>query len=125
MALSTFEQLREIALTFPEVDQKTSHGARCFFVLDKIAFTYFHENHRNDGRVSIWCPAGLEVQENRIAKAPEIFFKPATSKSGHFSGWVGMYLDVPDEDSVDWRTVQNLLEVTYHRVAPEWLVNEL
>ena len=35
-------------------DERFSHGAPCFFVQDTRAVCYYHDNHRGDGRISLW-----------------------------------------------------------------------
>lgn len=125
MNQTSFERLREIAVAFPEVDEKQSHGARCFFILDRIAYLYYHENHRNDGRTSIWVPAGTQIQQQLVSTNREVYFKPTPGKSGQFNTWVGMYLDVPSPDKVQWQDVEELLDMTYREIAPRWLLDDL
>ena len=51
MATLELDRVRAIALALPEVTERLSHGATCFFVRDKRPLCYFHDHH-NDDRVS-------------------------------------------------------------------------
>jgi hypothetical protein len=66
---SDLERLREVALALPEVSERLSHGAMCFFVRGKKPLCYFHDHH-NDDRVSLWCPAPPGVQEQLVTAEP-------------------------------------------------------
>jgi hypothetical protein len=119
------DRLRRIALALPEVNERTSHGEPCFFVRDKRPLCYLHDDHNGDGRVSLWCPAALGVQEEMVRAAPNRFFAPPTSASGVFSGWLGVYLDTFGSSKVDWGEVTAIVEDAYRHVAPKTLVAEL
>ncbi len=93
--------MRRIALALPEVTEQVTHGAIGFFVR-KRPVCYYHDNHRGDGRVSIWCPAPPGAQDELVNAEPRRFFRPPTSASGAFSSWLGMYLDEVGEAAVDW-----------------------
>jgi hypothetical protein len=45
MGKGEFNRLREIALALPEVNERLSHGAPCFFVQDKRPLCYYHDHH--------------------------------------------------------------------------------
>ena len=119
------DQIREIALALPEVNERVSHGAICFFVQDKRPVCYFHDNHRGDGRISLWCPAPPGVQEELVAGEPERFFKPPTSARGTFSDWLAVYLDTSSANRVDWHEIAAVIEDAYRLVAPKQLIAEL
>jgi len=103
VGMSELERVREIALALPEVSERLSHGATCFFVRDKRPLCYFHDHH-NDDRVSLWCPVPPGVQEALVASEPKRFFKPPTSASGTFSDWLGIFVDTSGDDAVDLMT---------------------
>ena len=121
MATLTLDRVRAIALALPDVTERLSHGATCFFVRDKRPLCYFHDHH-NDDRVSLWCPAAPGVQEALVASEPTRFFKPLTSASGTFSDWLGVFLDHAD---VDWDEIAEILEDAFRLVAPAAAVAEL
>jgi hypothetical protein len=119
------EHVRAIALALPSVTERVSHGEPCFFVQDKRALCYFHDNHRGDGRVSLWCPAPPGVPAELTASEPHRFFQPAPSASGVFGGWLGVYLDTDGDDRVDWNEIAEFLEDAFRAVAPKHLIAQL
>jgi hypothetical protein len=125
MGKSEFDRVREIALALPEVNERFSHGAPCFFIRDKRPLCYYHHDHRGDGRISLWCPAPPGVQEALVSAEPERFFEPPISARGTFSGWLGVFLDTSGEDEVDWNEIAAILEEAFRNVAPKRLVADL
>ena len=119
------DRLRRIVLGLPEVNERLSHGAICFFVRDTRPLCYFHDNHRGDGRVSLWCPAPAGAQEELVGSEPARFFAPTPSAKGTFSDWLGVYLDTTGANKVDWNEVAAILEEAFRMVAPKRLVAEL
>jgi hypothetical protein len=87
--------VREICLGLPEASERPSHGEPTFFVRKKV-FAMFANNHHNDGRIAVWCPAPLGIQAMLIEAEPEKFFKPPYVG---VRGWIGIHLDcVRDEE---------------------------
>src|SRR3954447_3222710 len=82
MGTRQFERVRKIALALPEVGERFSHGEPCFFIRDKRPLCYYHDNHRGDGRISLWCPAPKGVAANLASAEPERFFEPIPSAGG-------------------------------------------
>ena len=119
------DRVRKIALALPEVDERLSHGALCFFVREKRPVCYYHDNHRHDGRISLWCPAPPGVPEEVVAAEPERFFHPPMSATGTFSNWLGVYLDTTGKNRVDWDEIAAIVEDAYRLVAPKQLVADL
>jgi hypothetical protein len=120
-----YGRVRKIALAFPAVNERTSHGEPCFFVRDKRPLCYFHDNHNGDGRVSLWCPAAPGAADELVSAEPRRFFRTVPSASGVFSDWIGMYLDTVGSNKVDWKEVAAMLEDAFRIVAPKTLVAEL
>ena len=118
MAKSELDQVRQIAFALPEVSERTSHGAPCFFIREKKTLCYFHDNHHNDNRLCIWVPAPTGVQDDVVRLEPDRFFVPPYV--GH-RGWIGLNLDVEP----DWDEVAGILEDAYRLVAPKTLVKQL
>lgn len=125
MGKRELDRVRKIALALPEVNERLSHGEPCFFVRDKRPVCYFHDDHHGDGRVSLWCPSPLGVQEELVSTEPVRFFKPPMSASGVFSGWLGVFLDTSGENKVDWGEIAAILEDAYRNVAPKGLIAQL
>jgi hypothetical protein len=119
------DHVRRIALALPEVEERLSHGATCFFVRGKRPLCYFHDDHRGDGRISLWCPAPLGVQQELVGSEPARFFAPTPSAGGTFSDWVGVYLDTRGQNRVDWSEVAAIVEEAFRMVAPKGLVAQL
>jgi hypothetical protein len=115
-------RVRRIALSLPEVTERPSHGEPCFFVRDRRPLCYFHDDHNGDGRISLWCPAPTHLAEELVSSEPERFIRPPTSARGVFSGWLGVFLDVP---GVHWAEVSTIVEEAFRLVAPKGLVAEL
>ena len=112
-------RVRAFALALPEVSERLSHGAPCFFVRDKRPLCYVHGDDFDDRRrVSLMCPTFAGVAESLAGARPERFYRPATSASGVFRDWLGMFLDDTDGDLVDWDEVADIVENAYRLVAP-------
>ncbi|MCU1657977.1 MAG: hypothetical protein JWO57_2633 [Pseudonocardiales bacterium] len=117
--------VRRIALALPDVNERMSHGARCYFVRDRQPLCYFHDDHRGDGRISLWCPVPDGAQQELVTADPERFFKPPVSARGTFANWLGVFLDEPDPDEVDWDEIAAIVEDSYRLVAPKELIAQL
>jgi len=102
MGQSELDCVRKIALALPEVNERLSHGARCFFIQNKRPLCYYHDDHRGDGRVSLWFPVPPGDQEEMVAAAPKRFFRPPTSAAGTFENWLGVFLDTSE---LNWREI--------------------
>jgi hypothetical protein len=122
MGDGTFGRVRKIALSFPDVNERLSHGEPCYFVQNKRPLCYYHDDHNGDGRISLWCPVPDGTQRELVAIDPDRFFAPPTSARGVFSGWLGIYLD---NHSVDWTELAEILDESYRFIAPQRLVAEL
>ena len=125
MGTHELDRVRNIALALPAVSEHTSHGVPCFFIREKRALCYYHDNHRGDGRISLWCPAPQGVQADLVSNDPQRFFKPPPSAKGTFAHWLGVFLDMQDENSVDWNEIAAILEDAYRTAAPPALVKQL
>ena len=125
MAKHPLDRVRAIALALPEVTERLSHGAPCFFVRDRRPICYFHDDVAGDGRMSIWCPAPAGVQDELVTTDPERFFAPTPSASGVFGNWIGVYLDTTGCAVPDWREIAAIIDDAYRCSAPKRLVAQL
>jgi hypothetical protein len=115
---AALSKLRQIALSFPEMSERLSHGAPTFFIRDKKVLANFSDDHHGDGMVALWCPAPPGAQAELVEQEPDRFFVPAYV--GH-RGWIGVRLDVDP----DWDEVAGILDDAYRLVAPKTLVKLL
>jgi len=118
MAGTELDRVREIAMAFPEVSERLSHGAPSFFIREKKTLCNLHADHHGDGRLALWVPAPAGVQEELVRLEPDRFFRPPYV--GH-RGWVGVRLDVDP----DWDEIAGILDDAYRLVAPKTLVKQL
>lgn len=81
-------RVRRLCTALPDVSERLSHGEPTFFVGKKV-FVMFANNHHNDGHIAVWLPAPPGFQEDLIASAPQVFFKPPYVGA---RGWVGVEL---------------------------------
>lgn len=107
-------RLRDICLALPEAEEKPfgGHTAPSFRVRDKL-FLMTSE----DGQ-TITFKAGLGIQQELVASAPDRFFVPAYVGS---KGWVGARLDVEQ----DWDDLTELIHDSYRLIAPKRLAAQL
>lgn len=121
---SELEHVRRIALALPEVTERVSHHAPCFYVRGRRAFCRVHVGRGPEERTVLWCTAPPGVPEELTSTAPERFFRPTPSASGVFAGWLGMVLHGFTAEE-DWAEVAAVLRDAYRAVAPRTLVAEL
>ena len=103
--------VRSICLSFPETEERVSHGHPAWFIRGKKQFASFHDVHHDVARAHIWCAAPPGAQASLVDERPDLYFRP--SYVGH-RGWLGMYLDVEVERSV----VEGVLTEAYLTVCP-------
>ena len=123
--MDILDKIREIALALPDVTERLSHRAPCFYVQKRRPICRYHDHHYGDDRISLWCPAYPDVRDDLVRNYPERFFWPPASAGGIFSDWLGIYLDGSKENEVDWHQVSALLEDAFRKVAPKRAVAKL
>ena len=82
-------KVRKFCLALPDVTEQASHGAPTFFFKKKV-FVYFLDNHHNDGRLALWCPAPDGAQAMLVDNNPDHYFVPPYVG---YRGWIGVRLD--------------------------------
>lgn len=107
MALDPQQAIRDIALAFPEAEERETGGHPTFRVRDKI---FVGCGVDEQGRTTITVKAATGEQGTLLAKG-EPFFSPRYLGS---RGWVGVRLD----DETDWRKVHELVIDSYREIAP-------
>ncbi len=109
-----YTRLRALCVSFPEVEERLSHGEPAWFVQGKKTFVMSADQHHDD-RVAFWCAAPPGAQEVLVSAEPDRFFRPPYVGG---RGWLGVYLDV----TMDWDEIADIVEDAYRVVAPKRLV---
>jgi hypothetical protein len=110
------ERVRRICLAMPGAWEKLSHGEPTFFVGKKV-FAMFSDNHHNDGRIAVLCPAPPGFQAMLIEAEPEKFYNPPYVG---VRGWVGIHLNrIQDEE------LTSHLRQAWRMIAPKKLQGAL
>ncbi len=113
------EQVRQACMSFPEVEERPSHGAPTFFVRGKKSFvTVWTEGHHDHEFPHLWCAAPPGAQEEMVRGEPDRFFRPPYV--GH-RGWLGVRLD----RDLDTTELAEICEDAYRTIAPATLVKQL
>jgi predicted DNA-binding protein (MmcQ/YjbR family) len=115
--MNTSEAVRAICLSFPEAEEKLSHGSPEFHVRGK-SFASYLIHHHGDGRVALWLPASPGAQEHYCESEPKHFFVPPYVGP---RGWLGVHLD----KGLDFKRVAELVREAYVRVAPPQLAAKI
>ena len=117
MAKDINQAVREVCLSFPEVEEYLSHGSPNFRVRGKTFATY-SVNHHGDGRIALWLNAPTGAQSLYTKEEPKHFFVPPYVGP---RGWLGVNLD----KGVSWKRVAQLVREAYEKVAPPALAERI
>ena len=112
------EKVSALAMALPEVE-RAIQGNHADFRVRKKVFAYFLNDHHGDGIVSVCVKSESGDNVDRAGALPDLYYLPAYIGP---RGWFGMRLD---RGAVDWREVENILELSYRLVAPKSLVKKL
>lgn len=104
------DTLRKLCLSFPEANEKRSHGEPTWFAGKGKVFAMLDDHHHGAPHLSAWLPMPPGVQESLVAADSARFFRPPYVGS---AGWVGVVLDVDP----DWPMVSKLLREAFFHVA--------
>ncbi|MGE2712620.1 MmcQ/YjbR family DNA-binding protein [Mycolicibacterium litorale] len=113
-------EVREIALGFPQAQEKVSHGRPGFFV-SKMFAMYGGSTKESGSMATVPHCVMVKVDESDRAalQADGRFFVPAYLGP---SGWLGLDFDRAE---VDWTEVRELVDASYRLIAPRRLVDQL
>src|SRR5882757_8510856 len=81
------ERLRKLCLTFPEANERLSHGEPTWFAGKGKVFAMLDNRHHGAEHISVWLPQPRGVQERLIAADAAGYFKPPYVGA---YGWVGV-----------------------------------
>ena len=104
---------RKLCLALPEVTERLSHGAPCFFVgkgSKSRCFLMWADNHHGDGRLAVWIASTKIAQHEHVTTRPEQFFVPAYVGP---RGWLGVRLD----RDLEWEEIGQLIEDAFLQKA--------
>ncbi|WP_404436146.1 MmcQ/YjbR family DNA-binding protein [Microbacterium aerolatum] len=112
-------RVRAIALTFPEADEKVSHGRPAFFT--QKVFCYFGGSQRIDEEWVAHDAAIMvrpDADDDPALRQDPLFWVPAYLGP---SGWLGIDLD----EDTDWQEIAELVDASYRMTALRRLVKQL
>lgn len=112
-------RVRELALGFPEAQQKVSHGRPAFFTTK--VFCYYGGSVKIDGE---WVPHDQSIMVQANSADREALRQLAGAYVPAYlgpSGWTGLDVDA----DTDWDEVRDLLEDSYRMTASARLVSML
>jgi predicted DNA-binding protein (MmcQ/YjbR family) len=111
-------RLSAICRALPGTERRVRREHADFRVRGKM-YAYFLNDHHGDGIVSVCCRSALGENADRVCRDPERFYLPAYIGA---RGWFGLRLD---RGAIDWREVQNVIELSYCLAAPRTLQKAL
>ena len=103
-----FALVRRLALAFPGVEEKTSHGTPSFHVGKKFLSRW------NDKEAALVLRVELDEREILVEADPETFFV-----TDHYRGWPFVLARLPTIS--EW-TLRRLLEQGWRELAPKRVV---
>jgi predicted DNA-binding protein (MmcQ/YjbR family) len=108
---SLIEKLRTLCMSFPEANEKASHGEPTWFAGPKgKVFAMLDNHHHGAKHLAVWIPQPFGVKEALVQNEPERFFTPPYVG---VKGWVGVVLD----DATDWDELRSLVRDSFLQVA--------
>ncbi|HVE71014.1 MAG TPA: MmcQ/YjbR family DNA-binding protein [Thermoanaerobaculia bacterium] len=118
-SVQALARLRAICAKLPESYEKIAWGTPTFRagVKGKL-YAMFSDDHHDDGRIAVLCPAPEGLQRELVASDPEVFFVPPYVGP---AGWIGIRLDRKLPESA----LAAFIEQAYRMVAPPALAARL
>ncbi len=105
-------------MTFPEANERLSHGEPTWFAGKGKAFAMLDNHHHGSAHLAVWLPGPPGAQESLIEVDPRRFFRPPYVGP---RGWVGVVLDTKP----DWKMVAQLVRDAFVHVATKKLIAQL
>lgn len=73
----------------------------------------FANDHHRDGRVAVWCPAPVGIQQLLVRSDPDTYFVPPYVG---VKGWIGIVIDGLGDEELREQIIQS-----YCMIAPKKL----
>ena len=109
--------VREVCLSFPEVEERSGRGMPDYRVAGKT-FATLAINHHGDGRIALWIHAPPGAQHLHVEGEPAYYFVPPYLGP---RGWLGVHLDRGN----DWFAIAARVREAYVNIAPRGLASDL
>jgi predicted DNA-binding protein (MmcQ/YjbR family) len=103
-------KLRALCLSFPEANERRSHGEPTWFAGKGKVFAMLDNHHHGARHLAVWLPMPPGVQESLVSADPQRCFRPPYVGP---AGWVGVVLD----GGTSWDLVSKLLREAFLHVA--------
>ena len=108
----TKAQLRKIALSFPEANEKPSYGKPAYFVAKK-----FFTRHRADDDSLVWIVGSIDERDHLLEIDPKTYFI-----TDHYRDYPSVLVRMARIDSA---MLRKMLDRRWRAIAPKKLLNEL
>lgn len=111
-------RLRSLCMSFPEANERVSHGSPTWFAGKGKVFATLDDHHHGARHLAVWLPQPPGVQQMLVGSEPSVFFRPPYVGP---SGWIGVVLDARTE----WGMLESLVRDAFVHVATRKLLAAL
>lgn len=108
----TKAQIRKIALSFPEANEKPSYGKPAFFVAKK-----FFTRHRDEDDSIVWIVGSIDERDHLLEIDPKTYFI-----TDHYRDYPSVLVRTA---RIDAAMLKTMLERRWRAIAPKKLVREM
>jgi hypothetical protein len=108
----TKAQLRKIALSFPEANEKPSYGRPAYFVAKK-----FFTRHRAEDDSLVWIVGSIDERDHLLEIDPRTYFI-----TDHYKDYPSVLVRMA---RIDTTMLQKMLDRRWRAIAPKKLLREM
>jgi hypothetical protein len=108
----TKAQLRKIALSFPEANEKPSYGRPAYFVAKK-----FFTRHRAEDDSLVWIVGSIDERDHLLEIDPRTYFI-----TDHYKDYPSVLVRMA---RIDTAMLQKMLDRRWRAIAPKKLLREM
>jgi hypothetical protein len=108
----TKAQLRKIALSFPEANEKPSYGRPAYFVAKK-----FFTRHRAEDDSLVWIVGSIDERDHLLEIDPKTYFI-----TDHYKDYPSVLVRMA---RIDTTMLQKMLDRRWRAIAPKKLLREM